>query len=520
MTAKLRLLAFLLLPLEAAATAEPAGPGAPPAIQSESDVRDRFYRGREVIVAAVEAAGGAQAVRGLNGLAYELDGTIFNDIQGYSASRIGNPVQDGRQRIRNLIDWSGSRFSQTVFQRLESGYDSGFATIWRDGILYSPRWIPRDFGQASNSPSPFLAGGAVMVSSRWMPPVILKRALQNVRSAYWVGTGDVAGEPTDIVDFSFDEIARFRIHVQRSNRQIRRVETIAPDPITADDTTVANFEGDQVVGGLHFPQRVRASRRGFVNQDFAIRAIAANPAFTPADFAPPDGFAKLPDAPSQLATTRIAGRVYEVSGLAGGAYRVPFVVMADYVVAYEAPLGIAQTRQVIAEIRKVAANKPIRYVVVSHFHADHAGGIGAYAEEGATVLSSQSNEAVLQTYARANRPQSQGLEGVRPDLTLRFAAVPDAGMVLTDSAGGKLEIVDFPGNSHVEHMLALVDRESGVFMGADHFITAVTWNRTFEAVARWVRRNPAIATLLGVHNEPLARPAYLAVARGLHPSLE
>lgn len=512
-TARHSLAAIMVLPMLALPVQWAGAQGAPSEAAAAPDLVDRFYRGRAVIAAAANAVGGPAALRGLNALSYELDGPIFNDVQGYSASRIGNPASDGRQRLRNRIDWGTPRFSQTVVQSADSGFGSAFATIWTGGTLYSPRWVPRDYSQQDNAPSPFQPGGAVMVSSRWLPPVILKRALQNQRSAYWIGEGAIGGEPTDIVDFTFDEATRFRLHVARGSHLIRRVETIAPDPISADDVTIAEFSGDKIAGGLHFPDRIKAMRRGFVNQDFAMTAIAVNPAFEPGDFAPPEGFTRLPAASPQLVTTQVSGRVYEVSGLAGGTYQVPFVVMDDFVVAYEAPLGIAQTRQVIAEIRKAAPGKPIRYVVVSHFHADHAGGIGAYAEEGATVLSAATNEAVLLTYARANRPQSQGQEGIKRDLTMKFEPVPEAGMTITDAAGGKLEVVGFSRNSHVEQMLALYDPQSGVFMGADHYIQAVTWNPTFTAAARWIARHGGAKLILGTHNRPIARDAFLRLAR-------
>ena len=473
---------------------------------------DQFYRGRAVINAAAQAAGGAQALRAITTISYVAAGDVSNDIQGYAAARIGNPARDGGLRIVSRFDFAGSRFYQQVQQHYESGYDSAFATIWRGGVQYAPRWVPRDYTETANAPSPFAAGGAVMVSSRWLPPIILQRALQNFRSVAWVGESTLAEGPADIVEFSFDELTRFRVHVVRATHKIRRVEAVAPDPISADDVSVADLSGDQTITGVMFPTGIRALRRGAPTQTLQLSDVAINAAFSDADFAPPEGFARVAADP-QVRATQISGRVYEVSGLAGGTYQVPFVVMDDFVVAYEAPLGIAQTRQVIAEIRRVAGDKPIRYVVVSHFHADHAGGIGAYVEAGATVLASPENQAVLLTYAASNRPQFQGLDGPRADVTMPFQAVPASGYDIVDRAGSRLRVIDFVGTTHVDHMLALYDPEAHVFMGADHYIEAVLWNPTFERVADWIRNNRGAATLLGVHVRPMSREAYLSIAQ-------
>jgi glyoxylase-like metal-dependent hydrolase (beta-lactamase superfamily II) len=473
---------------------------------------DRFYRGRAVINAAAVAAGGVQAIRSVAGISYVVQGEISNDIQGYSAARIGRPARDGALRVTNRFDIAGARFYQRIDQNFASGFDSAFATIWRGGVQVAVRWVPNDYTETENAPSPFGPGGAFMVASRWTPAVILQRALQNARTASWVGESTVADGAADVVEFSFDEATRFRIHVARASGLIRRVEALAPDPISADDVSIAELSGEQNVAGIVFPTQIRALRRGAETQTLGVRDVVINPAFSDEDFAPPAEFAEVAND-GQIRARQIAGRVWEVSGLANGAYQVPFVIMDDFVVAYEAPLGVPQSRQVIAEIRRVAGDKPIRYVVISHFHADHAGGVGAFVEAGATVLSSAENQSVLQAYASANRPQFQGQEGPRNDVVMNFEAVPSEGRELVDRAGGRLRIVDFPANTHVEHMLALYDEEAGVFMGADHYIEAVIWNSTFERVARWVRDNAGVATVLGTHVRPLTRQAYLADAR-------
>jgi glyoxylase-like metal-dependent hydrolase (beta-lactamase superfamily II) len=352
-----------------------------------------------------------------------------------------------------------------------------------------------------------------MISSRWLPPVILQRALQNFRSVAYVGEGAAGDAPADIVEFSFDEFTRFRVYVTRDDHKIRRVETIAPDPVSADDASVAELSGDQTVGGIVFPTNILALRRGAPTQTLRLTDVAVNPTFTDADFSPPEGFTLAPSGAQQAHADQIAGRVYEVSGLAGGNYQVPFVVMDDFVVAYEAPLGVPQTRQVIAEIRRIAGDKPIRYVVISHFHADHAGGVGAYVEAGATVLSAAENRDVLQAYASNNRPQFQGQEGPRNNVTMQFQAVPESGYDIVDRAGSHLRVIDFAGTTHVDHMLALYDPDTHVFMGADHYIQAVLWNPTFERTAQWIRRNRDVTTLTGVHVRPLLRDEFLALAQ-------
>ena len=50
----------------------------------------------------------------------------------------------------------------------------------------------------------------------------------------------------------------------------------------------------------------------------------------------------------------------------------------------------------IAETKKLIPNKPIRYVMNTHPHSDHTGGLPALVAEGAIVITQKNNEAFLE----------------------------------------------------------------------------------------------------------------------------
>jgi glyoxylase-like metal-dependent hydrolase (beta-lactamase superfamily II) len=51
----------------------------------------------------------------------------------------------------------------------------------------------------------------------------------------------------------------------------------------------------------------------------------------------------------------------------------------------------ARSTAVIDEVKKTFPNKPIKYLVNTHYHFDHSGGIRTYAAEGATIVTHQLN---------------------------------------------------------------------------------------------------------------------------------
>jgi glyoxylase-like metal-dependent hydrolase (beta-lactamase superfamily II) len=62
----------------------------------------------------------------------------------------------------------------------------------------------------------------------------------------------------------------------------------------------------------------------------------------------------------------------------------------------ETPLNDGRSLPVIAEVKKLAPGKPIRYVINSHAHFDHSGGLRTAAGEGATIITQAQNKAYLE----------------------------------------------------------------------------------------------------------------------------
>jgi glyoxylase-like metal-dependent hydrolase (beta-lactamase superfamily II) len=78
-----------------------------------------------------------------------------------------------------------------------------------------------------------------------------------------------------------------------------------------------------------------------------------------------------------------------VSHAVGGTHHSLVVEMKDYVVVFDAPVSDRQSNMVLSAVRAKYLRKPIKYLVLTHHHMDHAGGIRAYAAEGATIVVGQ-----------------------------------------------------------------------------------------------------------------------------------
>jgi glyoxylase-like metal-dependent hydrolase (beta-lactamase superfamily II) len=84
------------------------------------------------------------------------------------------------------------------------------------------------------------------------------------------------------------------------------------------------------------------------------------------------------------------------------------IEMKDYVVVVEAPFFEERSVAVIKAIEDKIPNKPIKYLVLTHFHIDHTGGTRAFAAKGATILTDEKNVEFVKTMLA--RPKT-----VKPD---------------------------------------------------------------------------------------------------------
>jgi hypothetical protein len=119
----------------------------------------------------------------------------------------------------------------------------------------------------------------------------------------------------------------------------------------------------------------------------------------------------------------------------GGTHNSFVVEMADHLVIFEPPFFEGRSEGVIAAAKKSAPGKPIRHVVLSHFHDDHMGGVRTYAAEGAiVVVHSSAGDYIRAVLAQRRTLEPDGLEIARRDGQQNQPAVMlvDDAIALTD----------------------------------------------------------------------------------------
>jgi glyoxylase-like metal-dependent hydrolase (beta-lactamase superfamily II) len=283
----------------------------------------------------------------------------------------------------------------------------------------------------------------------WMTPHgFLKAAAANKAAVATAG-----GRRT----LSFQALGKYTVTGTLNNQNlVERVETRVDNPLLGDMLVEALYTEYRDYNGVKFPTRIVERQGGNPTLDVTISSVQPNGA---ADL---DVRVNPPAEAAATTSERIGDGIWVITA---GLNSV-LVEFADHLVVIEALGNDARSHAVMAEAKKLVPAKPIRYLVTTHAHFDHAGGVRAFAAEGVTIVTHEVNkpffERVLTLPHRIN-PDSLAKSG-------RKAAVEGFRdkRVMTDGTQ-TLELHHIRGNFHNDGLLMAYLPSIKVLVQADAF---------------------------------------------------
>jgi glyoxylase-like metal-dependent hydrolase (beta-lactamase superfamily II) len=284
----------------------------------------------------------------------------------------------------------------------------------------------------------------------WLTPHgFLKAAAANNAAAATVG-----GRRT----ISFQALGKYTVTgTLGADNLVERVETRIDNPMLGDMLVEAVYSGYRDFGGVKFPSRIVERQGGHPTLDITVGGVQPNGAGSLQVTAGPQGEGGGVKATSE----RLGNGVWVITA----GLNSLLVEFADHVVV-EALGNDARSHAVIAEVKRLVPDKPIRYLVNSHAHFDHSGGVRAFAAEGATILTHEVNkgffEKVLSLPHRIN-PDSLSKSSRKP-----VVEGVGARRVLTDGTQ-TLELHHIQGSLHNDGLLMIHLPRERVLMQADAF---------------------------------------------------
>ena len=226
----------------------------------------------------------------------------------------------------------------------------------------------------------------------WMMPHGFLRAA--ARRSATVQARTVGGKKYSVVSFVGDNKATVNGFINEQNL-VERVETLIDNQFLGDMPFESVYSDYKDVGGVQFPMHIVQKQGGYPIFDLNVTDVKVNAAV---DIQAPQGrggapAAAAPAAPANpVPSEKLGDGVYLITG----GYAVIVVDFKDYIAFIESGQTEARALAVIAEAKRLFPNKPIRYIINTHSHIDHSGGLRAFVAEGSTILTHQVNKAYLE----------------------------------------------------------------------------------------------------------------------------
>jgi glyoxylase-like metal-dependent hydrolase (beta-lactamase superfamily II) len=201
----------------------------------------------------------------------------------------------------------------------------------------------------------------------------------------------LSGDGRKVTIVSFTALGKYKVNGTINDQNlVELVTTWLPNPVYGDMLYEWRYTDYKDFGGIKFPGVVHVHQGDPVLNpahnimEIKVSNVQSN-VNVPA-MAVPDAVQKATVPPERVDSTKLADGVWL---LGGGSHNSVGVEFRDYVAVVEAPLNEALSLAVIDEVHRLVPSKQIRYVVNTHHHFDHSGGLRTYLSQGTTVVTSQ-----------------------------------------------------------------------------------------------------------------------------------
>jgi glyoxylase-like metal-dependent hydrolase (beta-lactamase superfamily II) len=362
-----------------------------------------------VVARASQAMGAAQ----LNTLRYVAEGTGYTFGQAYEPG--GAWPRVALHSVTRGIDYaSGTMRDEVVLSRAEPLGGGGYPL---SGQQRTEQFVSGElaWNQAGTAATPGPRFVTERIHQLWITPHGALKAAAH-------GGARARPGPAGTTAVDFEVTGRFTATAfVDADGLVRRVESVVADPVLGDTPVITTYQEYRAVDGVQVPMLIRQTMGGFPVLDLAVKEVQVNPSLALA----------VPDAAKNTAERVTSEKVADgVWFVAGGSHNSVAIELQDRIVLVETPLNDARTLAVFEHVKTLAPGKPIRTVVNSHAHFDHAGGVRAAVAEGATIVTQAANLRYFErAFAQANR--------IRPDAFARAGRQPEFIAV-----GDKLDIGD------------------------------------------------------------------------------
>jgi glyoxylase-like metal-dependent hydrolase (beta-lactamase superfamily II) len=332
-----------------------------------------------------------------------------------------------------------------------------------------------------SNPVPQIGAAAERQLQIWLTPHgFLKGAMENNATAKKVAAG---------TEITF-QTGKFTVTgTIDSHNLVTKTETHLPNPVLGDMLVENTFSGYKDFNGVKFPTTIVQKQGGSAVVELNVSSVNPNPGLS---LSVPDSVKTATPPAIKVDSKKLADGIWFV---AGGSHNSMVVEFPTYITVIEGPLGEARSLAVIAEAKRLVPNKPIKYLINTHSHFDHSGGVRTYVAEGATIITQEINVPFYQKAWAAPRTLAPD-NMAKGNKEANFIAVKEK-YELTEG-NRTLEIFHENGSMHNGGMLIVYFPKEKILEEADDYtpdlpdVPAPSGNRPPVFIANLVKQVQAL----------------------------
>ena len=307
---------------------------------------------------------------------------------------------------------------------------------------------------------------------------------------------------------SFMAMGKYRLSGMFTDQNmLEYVQTWVANPVFGDMLYEIRYTDYEEFDGIRFPTSIHG-HAGASGYDYTQKFWYLDPNFLQVNVASvrtnlSDAAPAIPDAVRRAAVPEVrveSERLAEgVWLIGGGSHNSVAIEFRDFVALVEAPLNEARSLAVMAEVRRLVPDKTIDYVVSTHHHFDHIGGLRTYFSDGAKIVTQLANRdfydrILLSAAPRTVEPDRMSLHPMASTATPtdRFETLAET-YVLSDGER-TMEIHGLRNLNHVENMVIAYLPGEKLLVNADLYsppapgAAAPAFNRRMRTLYRNMQR--------------------------------
>jgi glyoxylase-like metal-dependent hydrolase (beta-lactamase superfamily II) len=409
---------------------------------------------------AIEAHGGLEALCAVKDFTLKEKGKLYARFQSPAAEP---PFATGSSEETLIVDTDRG----FVFDDLKA-VNTGFNN-WTKTVIKGTEGQTFDMWSKTATPIVNASVNNFRGQIRRLPPFVLLEALDRASTLRWLGEDEIGGRRQKVISVIRPDNQLLTLSFDAQTNLLTKYGYLYADPATGDSEIAQTYSGYRPVGKLKLPSGRVLYNSGGVIQETEYTDLQVNTRPADSVFQGPDGFEKLaapPATPPPPAVSKIAEDVYILEGLNGGTHNVLFVAFNDHVLVVEAPEQVLYNNnsvQALAKIKETVPGKPIKYLVLTHHHSDHAGGFREYVAEGTTIVTTAETKRFLE---KAAAVESSLLPKLSSGHKLTIETVENKKRVFQDDKH-VVELYDIGPNPHANEMLVVYLPREKILFQAD-----------------------------------------------------